>query len=519
MLIKAIHKNSIYFLLVDVLLVTTWFFFFIWLKPASVRVYLPTYFPYFIDFLIIWIPLSLVSGKYSFRNKTRLNAFLFPVLISSLLVLALISYYRYFQHYTSLSRLIVFGTVLTTTFFELNFYIAYYYYRKLKRETLFLENQAESLNEVPLEESLPERTAYSGPVGQEDNEYPLSEYKDHIVREAKPGVYEFIAKFIDPATNHTLPLATTTSFNINVVRGDYYRNIINLSPVNDIKRLNLFFEAVNHKLPIGGIYFNCVKTNEIKKNRIFGATPPVISHIYYFFYFTFWRLLPKLPYIKKIYFLMTNGFNRSLSKAETFGRLYSCGFEVVDELQSGSLLYFAARKIKTPCYDKSPTYGPLISLNRLGKMGNVIHVYKLRTMHPFSEYLQEYVFKKSALQEGGKFKNDFRVSTAGRIFRKCWVDELPMLINLLKGDIKLVGVRPISKHYFSLYSTELQELRIQHTPGLIPPFYADLPKTLDEIMASEVKYLEAYTKNPLWTDWTYFWMAVYNIVIKRERSN
>jgi lipopolysaccharide/colanic/teichoic acid biosynthesis glycosyltransferase len=352
-----------------------------------------------------------------------------------------------------------------------------------------------------------------------DTEYPLLYYKDLIIRETKPEVYNFIAGFIDPSHNHTITIATTTSFNIDILHSDYYRNIINLYQINNIKRVNRFFEAVNHKLPVGGIYINCVETNELKKQRIFRRLPPVISHIYYFFFFIFRRVFPKIPFTKKFYFFMTNGFDRALSKAETFGRLYSCGFEVIGEYQTGQLLFFTARKTMLPEFDYNPTYGPLISLKRIGKNGRIIYVYKLRTMFPYAEYLQEYVYKKNALQEGGKFKNDFRVSTAGRIFRKFWLDELPMIFNLLKGDLKLVGVRPLSKHYFSLYSKDLQELRLKHRPGLIPPYYADMPKTLDEIMMSEINYLTAYEHQPFITDWKYFWKAVYNIAIKRARSH
>jgi len=50
-----------------------------------------------------------------------------------------------------------------------------------------------------------------------------------------------------------------------------------------------------------------------------------------------------------------------------------------------------------------------------------------------------------------------------------------MFYNLLKGEMKLVGVRPLTEHYFSLYRKKLQELRAKTKPGLIPPFYLDMP--------------------------------------------
>ena len=113
---------------------------------------------------------------------------------------------------------------------------------------------------------------------------------------------------------------------------------------------------------------------------------------------------------------------------------------------------------------------------------------------PISEYLQPYIYKQAGLCSGGKIAGDYRVNAAGRFLRKTWLDELPMLINWMKGDLKLVGVRPLSSHYFSLYSEELRALRIRTKPGLIHLFYAGYARQLDEIQESERRYLEQYQK-------------------------
>jgi lipopolysaccharide/colanic/teichoic acid biosynthesis glycosyltransferase len=93
-----------------------------------------------------------------------------------------------------------------------------------------------------------------------------------------------------------------------------------------------------------------------------------------------------------------------------------------------------------------------------------------------------------------------------------------MFFNLLKGELKLVGVRPLSGQYFNLYNQELQAQRLKHKPGLIPPYYADLPTTLDEIQASEKKYLDSHEKAPFKTDIRYLFMALNNIFFKNARS-
>ena len=106
----------------------------------------------------------------------------------------------------------------------------------------------------------------------------------------------------------------------------------------------------------------------------------------------------------------------------------------------------------------------------------------------------------------------------GRVMRRLWLDELPMLYNWVRGDLQLFGVRPLSPHYFSLYPKDLQELRTRVKPGLVPPFYADMPETFEEICESERRYIERFLKQPLRTQWVYFWKAFWNIVFKGARS-
>ena len=122
------------------------------------------------------------------------------------------------------------------------------------------------------------------------------------------------------------------------------------------------------------------------------------------------------------------------------------------------------------------------------------------------------------LREGGKLAEDFRITPWGKTFRALWLDEIPMVINVLKGDLKLIGVRPLSKHYMSLYSQEHRERRSRYKPGLFPPFYADIPQTIEEIMVSEAKYLDAYEQASIRTDVNYLLRGLYNILVKQARS-
>jgi len=294
--------------------------------------------------------------------------------------------------------------------------------------------------------------------------------------------------------------------------------IVKEERINDIRFLNKYFEDVNKTLKNGGIFKGNVETYSVRRERILKKFPRPFNRIYLFFDTLLVRISPKLQITKHLYFNITKGKGRVLSKAETYGRLYSCGFKMIEEEYKSNKIYFTFKKIKKPVFDMNPSYGFLIKLKRVGKNGKPIKVYKLRTMRPFSEYLQEYVFQKNDLKDGGKIKDDFRISPEGKILRKLWIDELPMFYNFFKGEMKLIGVRPLSEHYFSLYTKELQELRVKTKPGLIPPFYADMPVTLEEIMASEMKYLRAYEKRPYYTDFSYFFKSLHNILIKRKRS-
>ena len=262
----------------------------------------------------------------------------------------------------------------------------------------------------------------------------------------------------------------------------------------------------------------CAETSRQRKARIMRKYPPLFNKLYYLGDYLLMRVIPSLPPFRKIWFYLTRGQSRVVSRPEILGRLSACGFSIREELTSEGLFCVAARKTGVPVNNGYATYGLLIHLNRIGRGGKMIKMYKLRTMHPYSEYIQDYVYQQNNLAPGGKIRDDFRITTVGRRLRRCWIDELPGLWNWIRGDVKIVGVRPLSSHYFNLYSPELRQRRIRFKPGLIAPFYADLPESLDEIQASEMRYLDAYEKAPLRTDFRYFRKALFNILVKGAKS-
>ena len=107
---------------------------------------------------------------------------------------------------------------------------------------------------------------------------------------------------------------------------------INLGLINNIIRINKFHELVNQKLHFESYYVISSETLEERRKRVWTKTSFGFKNIVRIIDFIYKRVFPKLPLIKKIYFLITKGHNRVISKAEILGRLISCGFNILKYL-------------------------------------------------------------------------------------------------------------------------------------------------------------------------------------------
>ena len=287
--------------------------------------------------------------------------------------------------------------------------------------------------------------------------------------------------------------------------------------VNKWNGINKYFSKAYNILPEGGLFI--IKfhgLNEFEESffrRFKGIVKPFAKFYYYFNY----RGLPKMRYVNSIYNFFNNRKRKVISKIEVWGRLMYCGFEVVNEVKQDGLSYILAKKSITPSKNPTPSFHPVITLNRVSLYGKIIKIYKVRSMYPYSEFLQERVFKETNLSSTGKFTNDSRITSLGKYFRKYWIDEIPQLLNWFRGEIKLVGIRAMSQHYFSLYPQEYKDLFIQVKPGIISPIFNEETACFKEIVRIEKKYLESYLKSPLKTDFQYFWLTISHI-LKGVRS-
>ena len=335
------------------------------------------------------------------------------------------------------------------------------------------------------------------------------------LKDTPDEIKSYISKYVELDCDKSAVLSTSTIFNVDTSLGGKIENFVNLKKSNDIRRLNKFFEHVNDQLPIGGYFIGCAETFGQRRKRILTKFPIFINHIYFMFDFIFKRIFPKLKLTQKFYFFVTHGEGRVLSKAETLGRLVCCGFEIIDFSEINNLHYFVVKKIKSPVYDMNPSYGPIFTMQRVGKGGKKIGVYKFRTMHPYSEYLQKYILDINGYTDIGKPNHDFRITGWGRFFRKHWLDEIPQLLNLLKGEMSLVGVRPVSECFLNEYPADLKKLRLKYKPGCIPPYVALKMQSVEEYLESERIYLTLKEVHPLLTDIRFFFKAIYNILTRK----
>jgi exopolysaccharide biosynthesis polyprenyl glycosylphosphotransferase len=134
---------------------------------------------------------------------------------------------------------------------------------------------------------------------------------------------------------------------------------------------------------------------------------------------------------------------------------------------------------------------------RVGRNGEIFHIYKFRSMFvDADERKREY----DALNDATdgvmfKIKDDPRVTSVGRILRRFSIDELPQLINVLKGDMSLVGPRPLISEEAGAFSEAWHERRLDLRPGLTGPWQvygrSDIP--FDDMLRLDYQYVAGWS--------------------------
>ena len=136
---------------------------------------------------------------------------------------------------------------------------------------------------------------------------------------------------------------------------------------------------------------------------------------------------------------------------------------------------------------KKDSHGPVFFIQkRVGKNGKLFKIYKFRTMI-------------EGAQETGKLvtdSNDLRITDIGKFLRKHKLDEVPQFINVLKGDISIIGPRPEVSKYVDYYSEAQKNIILSVKPGAMGLATLDFINE-EEIVARSSNWEESYIKEIL----------------------
>ena len=151
-------------------------------------------------------------------------------------------------------------------------------------------------------------------------------------------------------------------------------------------------------------------------------------------------------------------------------------------------------------------FGPLIKLEspgpvffaqkRVGKNGRIFKMYKFRSMYADAEERKKELMAQNEMS-GFMFKmeNDPRITKIGGFMRKTSLDEFPQFLNILKGDMSLVGTRPPTLDEFSQYSP-YHKKRLSFRPGLTGMWQVNGRSDItdfEEIVRLDVEYIEEWS--------------------------
>lgn len=154
---------------------------------------------------------------------------------------------------------------------------------------------------------------------------------------------------------------------------------------------------------------------------------------------------------------------------------------------------------------------------RIGHEGKKIRVYKFRSMKMNVGNLEKILTPEQLEQYKREFKidNDPRITKIGNFIRKTSIDELPQLLNILKGDISIVGPRPIVEKETEVYGNEIAKF-LSVKPGLTG-YWQAYARNNATYESGERQKMEMYyvDNNSLWLDIKILFKTVES-VLKKE---
>lgn len=181
-------------------------------------------------------------------------------------------------------------------------------------------------------------------------------------------------------------------------------------------------------------------------------------------------------------------------------------------LSSIALVVLSPILILTAIAIKLESKGPVIfKQKRLGKYGTEFEIYKFRSMCQGAE-------KQGSGQYS--FKSDPRVTKVGKIIRACSIDELPQLINIIKGDMSIIGFRPpLTYHPWPIEEyTDEQRIMFNLRPGLTG--WAQIHGRKDVVWDDRIEMGVWYANNvSFWLDVKILFITVIKVITNADNAN
>ncbi|MEO0144179.1 MAG: exopolysaccharide biosynthesis polyprenyl glycosylphosphotransferase [candidate division WOR-3 bacterium] len=156
---------------------------------------------------------------------------------------------------------------------------------------------------------------------------------------------------------------------------------------------------------------------------------------------------------------------------------------------------------------------------RVGKNGKCIEIYKFRTMYENADKILKDLLEKDEnlrkeWERNYKLKNDPRITPIGKILRKFSLDELPQFFNVLKGDLSVVGPRPVVKEELEKFYGEYKKFYLAVMPGITGLWQVSGRSNLD--YENRVKLDTIYVVNwSLWLDIIII-LKTFKVIINKE---
>lgn len=193
--------------------------------------------------------------------------------------------------------------------------------------------------------------------------------------------------------------------------------------------------------------------------------------------------------------------------------MYSIFKRTIDFIIAGvALIVLSPFLLITAILIKLDSKGPVIfKQERLGKNGVPFKIWKFRSMCVGAEKQGTGVYS---------YKGDARITKVGKIIRATSIDELPQLVNILKGDMALIGPRPALTYHPWPYEqyTEHQKHMFDVLPGVTG--WAQVNGRKEVPWPERIKLNVWYAKNmSLWLDLKIFFMTIFKVATNANNEN